>query len=169
MCLRSRFTGRSRSCAGSVCPFPGKPCPTGFLIPESAGSCRYITHCTKSFLQIRSCMQMKRRSWCCGNRTGFLQQTVCAGDRVFAASAFGGTAICAATAEVRANCRGIFSVGANGIREKSCAKESLWRSAWLCLAAAELADARFLRRTAGAVQQPRRAFGTTVCHWLRTI
>ena len=83
---------------------------------------------------------MKRRSWCCGNRTGFLQQTVCAGDRVFAASAFGGTAICAATAEVRANCRGIFSVGANGIREKSCAKESLWRSAWLCLAAATTAQ-----------------------------
>ena len=49
------------------------------------------------------------------DRTGFLQQTVCAGDRVFAASAFGGTAICAAAAEVRANCRGIFSVGANGI------------------------------------------------------
>ena len=69
MYLRSRFTDRSRSCAGSVCPFPGRPCPTGSLLPESAGSCRYITRCTRSFLQIRSCMRMKRRSWYCGSRS----------------------------------------------------------------------------------------------------
>ena len=50
--------------------FPGRSCPTGFLLPESAGSCRYITRCTRSFLQIRSCMRMKRRSWCCGSRSG---------------------------------------------------------------------------------------------------
>ena len=70
MCLRFRFTGRSRSCAGSVCPFPGRPCPTGFLPPENAGSCRYITRCTRSFSQTRSCMRMRRRSWCCGSRSG---------------------------------------------------------------------------------------------------
>ena len=50
-------------------PVSGSPCPTGSLLPESAGSCRYITRCTRSFLQIRSCMRMKRRSWCCGSRS----------------------------------------------------------------------------------------------------
>ncbi len=70
MCLRFRFTGRSRSCTGLVCPFPGRPCPTGFLPPENAGSCRYITRCTRSFLQTRSCMRMRRRSWCCESRSG---------------------------------------------------------------------------------------------------
>ena len=55
--------------------FPGRPCPTGSLLPGSAGSCRYITRCTRNFLQIRSCMQMRRRSWCCGSRSGRRWQT----------------------------------------------------------------------------------------------
>ena len=46
------------------------------------------------------------------DRTRFLQQTVCAGGGVFAADAFGGTAICAAETEIRANCQRILSVGA---------------------------------------------------------
>ena len=70
MCSRSRFTDRSRSCTGLVCPFPGRPCPTGSLLPENVGFCRYITYCTRSFLQTRSCMRMRRRSWCCGSRSG---------------------------------------------------------------------------------------------------